>query len=107
MTNTLSSVSPADGYAGDVTPQQAWQWVQAGQAVLVARFVGAGDVDRVNKTVQQALLTAIAIRLESRGPVLYLPTDTDRPRWNALPGEIAKGNEQVAVLQAARVAVNA
>ncbi|QLA82796.1 rhodanese-like domain-containing protein [Acidovorax sp. JMULE5] len=35
MTNTLSSVSPAEGYAGDVTPQQAWQWVQAGQAVLV------------------------------------------------------------------------
>ena len=35
MTNTLSPVSPADGYAGDVTPQQAWQWVQAGQAVLV------------------------------------------------------------------------
>lgn len=35
MTNTLSSVAPADGYAGDVTPQQAWQWVQAGQAVLV------------------------------------------------------------------------
>src|SRR3989344_1812799 len=35
MTNSLSSVSPADGYAGDVTPQQAWQWVQAGQAVLV------------------------------------------------------------------------
>ncbi|RZJ10707.1 MAG: rhodanese-like domain-containing protein [Acidovorax sp.] len=25
----------AEGYAGDVTPQQAWQWVQAGQAVLV------------------------------------------------------------------------
>ena len=35
MTNTLSSVTPAEGYAGDVTPQQAWQWVQAGQAVLV------------------------------------------------------------------------
>ncbi len=32
-----------------------------GQAVLVARFVGAGDADRVNKTVQQALLTAIAM----------------------------------------------
>ncbi|MGD9774987.1 rhodanese-like domain-containing protein [Diaphorobacter sp.] len=26
---------PADGYAGDVTPQLAWQWVQAGQAVLI------------------------------------------------------------------------
>jgi putative MATE family efflux protein len=32
-----------------------------GQAVLVARYVGAGDVDRVNKTVQQALLTALAM----------------------------------------------
>lgn len=28
-------ISPAEGYAGDVTPQQAWQWVEAGQAVLV------------------------------------------------------------------------
>ena len=32
-----------------------------GQAVLVARFVGAGDADRVNKTVQQALITAVAM----------------------------------------------
>ena len=32
-----------------------------GQAVLVARFAGAGDSDRVNKTVQQALVTAIAM----------------------------------------------
>ena len=34
-----------------------------GQAVLVARYVGAGDADRVNRTVQQALLTAIAMYL--------------------------------------------
>jgi rhodanese-related sulfurtransferase len=26
---------PAQGYAGDVTPELAWQWVQAGDAVLV------------------------------------------------------------------------
>lgn len=32
---TEAKISPADGYAGDITPQQAWQWVQAGQAVLV------------------------------------------------------------------------
>jgi putative MATE family efflux protein len=32
-----------------------------GQAVLVARYVGAGDADRVNRTVQQALLTALAM----------------------------------------------
>ena len=32
---TEPMIPPAEGYAGDVTPQQAWQWVQAGQAVLV------------------------------------------------------------------------
>ncbi|MBC5765544.1 rhodanese-like domain-containing protein [Ramlibacter albus] len=26
---------PAEGYAGDVTPELAWQWVQSGEAVLV------------------------------------------------------------------------
>ncbi|SDE27963.1 thiosulfate sulfurtransferase [Paracidovorax valerianellae] len=26
---------PAEGYAGDVSPELAWQWVQSGQAVLV------------------------------------------------------------------------
>ena len=35
MTATEPSFSPAEGYAGDVTPQQAWQWVQAGEAVLI------------------------------------------------------------------------
>ena len=29
------AVQPADGYAGNVLPELAWQWVQAGQAVLV------------------------------------------------------------------------
>jgi rhodanese-related sulfurtransferase len=31
----LNAPLPAEGYAGDVSPQLAWQWVQAGQAVLV------------------------------------------------------------------------
>ncbi|WP_367066325.1 rhodanese-like domain-containing protein [Oryzisolibacter sp. LB2S] len=26
---------PAEGYAGDLSPQLAWQWVQAGRATLV------------------------------------------------------------------------
>lgn len=26
---------PADGYAGDISPQLAWQWVSAGRAVLI------------------------------------------------------------------------
>ena len=28
-------LQPAEGYAGDVGPQLAWQWVQTGQAVMV------------------------------------------------------------------------
>ncbi len=34
MTQDISP-TPAEGYAGDISPQQAWAWVQAGQAVLV------------------------------------------------------------------------
>ena len=29
------TVQPADGYAGDVSSQLAWQWVQEGKAVLI------------------------------------------------------------------------
>ncbi|MDD2609629.1 MAG: rhodanese-like domain-containing protein [Giesbergeria sp.] len=32
---STTDFSPAQGYAGDVTPSVAWQWVQQGQAVLV------------------------------------------------------------------------
>jgi sulfur dioxygenase len=31
----LNQPEPAEGYAGDVSPQLAWQWVESGQAVLV------------------------------------------------------------------------
>jgi len=34
-TNLPDSVPSNLGYAGDVTPQQAWDWVSSGQAVLV------------------------------------------------------------------------
>lgn len=44
-----------------------------GQAVLVARFVGAGDADKVNRTVQQAFLTAVAM-YAVLGPVGYFGT---------------------------------
>ena len=32
---TAGNISPDLGYAGDVTPQQAWDWVSSGQAVLI------------------------------------------------------------------------
>ncbi len=35
MTRADASITPADGYAGDVTPTQAAQWVADGRAVLV------------------------------------------------------------------------
>ena len=33
--NTPDAAPPAAGYAGDVTPEQAWRWWQSGKAVLV------------------------------------------------------------------------
>ena len=35
MVSTHPGFTPADGYAGDVTPAQAAQWVADGQAVLI------------------------------------------------------------------------
>lgn len=35
QTAPLSGVQPAPGYAGDVSPELAWAWVQSGEAVLV------------------------------------------------------------------------
>jgi putative MATE family efflux protein len=59
------------GYEGNAAIGVSWQIflvvivfmasLFTGQAVLVARYVGAGDAERVNRTVQQALLTAIAM----------------------------------------------
>ncbi len=59
------------GYAGNAAIGVSWQIflvvivfmasLFTGQAVLVARFVGAGEADKVNRTVQQALLTAVAM----------------------------------------------
>ena len=34
-TKDFGAVIPAHGYAGDIPPAVAWQWVQAGNAVLV------------------------------------------------------------------------
>ena len=69
------------GYTGNAAIGVSWQIflvvivfmasLFTGQAVLVARFVGAGDDDKVNRTVQQAFLTAIAM-YAVLGPIGYL-----------------------------------
>ena len=42
-----------------------------GMSVLVARFAGAGDVEKVDRVVYQAFLTAIALSLGVMAPVGY------------------------------------
>jgi putative MATE family efflux protein len=42
-----------------------------GMSILVARFVGAGETDKVNRTVYQAFLTAIFIALGVIAPLGY------------------------------------
>ncbi|MFD0667734.1 rhodanese-like domain-containing protein [Ramlibacter sp. MAHUQ-53] len=41
MTASADSILPADGYAGDISPQTAFAWWQAGDAVLVDIRTGA------------------------------------------------------------------
>ena len=43
-----------------------------GMSVLVARFAGAGDEERVNRTVYQAFLTAIFIAVGIMAPIGYV-----------------------------------
>src|ERR1043165_1845648 len=47
-----------------------------GMSVLVARFAGAGDEEKVNRTVYQAFLTAIFIALGILAPIGYLLSPT-------------------------------
>jgi putative MATE family efflux protein len=59
------------GYAGNAAMGVSWQIflviivfvssLFSGMAVLVARFVGANEPEKVNRTVYQALLTAVAL----------------------------------------------
>ncbi|MDB4900269.1 MAG: efflux family protein [Gemmatimonadetes bacterium] len=56
-----------------------------GMSVLVSRFAGAGEVDKVNRTVYQAFLTAIGISLFVMAPVGYLLSPTLLDLVNAAP----------------------
>jgi putative MATE family efflux protein len=70
------------GYAGNAAIGVAWQiflvvivFVSSlftGMSVLVARFAGAGDVDRVNRTVYQAFLAAVALAIGVLAPIGYV-----------------------------------
>jgi putative MATE family efflux protein len=56
-----------------------------GMSVLVARFAGAGDEERVNRTVYQAFLTAIGLALLVIAPAGYLLSPWLLDMVNAAP----------------------
>jgi putative MATE family efflux protein len=69
------------GYAGNAAIGVAWQIfivviafissTFAGMGVLVARFAGAGDEEKVDRVVYQAFLTALGISLGIMAPLGY------------------------------------
>jgi putative MATE family efflux protein len=69
------------GYTGNAAIGVAWQLIIVviifinslftGMSVLVARFAGAGDPDKVDRTVYQAFLTAIGLALLVIAPIGY------------------------------------
>jgi putative MATE family efflux protein len=70
------------GYTGNAAIGVAWQLIIVviifinslftGMSVLVARFAGAGDPDKVDRTVYQAFLTAIGLALLVIAPLGYV-----------------------------------
>jgi putative MATE family efflux protein len=57
----------------------------SGMSVLVARFVGAGDPERVNRTVYQAFLTALALSFGVLAPLGFLLAPSLLSLVNATP----------------------
>ncbi len=56
-----------------------------GMSVLVARFAGAGDTERVNRTVYQAFLTAVVLAVGVLAPAGYFLAPTLLDVVNAAP----------------------
>jgi putative MATE family efflux protein len=70
------------GFTGNAAVGVSWQIflviivfissIFTGMAVLVARFAGANDHDKVNRTVYQAFLTAVVIAVGIMAPIGYV-----------------------------------
>lgn len=83
------------GFRGNAAIGVAWQIfiivivfitsLFTGMSVLVARFAGAGDEDKVNRTVYQAFLTALGISLLIMAPLGYFLSPSLLDLVNAAP----------------------
>lgn len=84
------------GFQGNAAIGVAWQIflvvivfitsLFTGMAVLVARFAGADEPDKVNRTVYQAFLTAVVLSLGVMAPVGYFASPWLLELVNAAPG---------------------
>jgi putative MATE family efflux protein len=84
------------GYQGNAAIADAWQSIIivisfimslfTGMSVLVARFAGAGDEEKVDRTVYQAFLTATGLSLLIMAPLGYILAPTLLDLMNATPG---------------------
>jgi putative MATE family efflux protein len=83
------------GYTGNAAIGVAWQIfivvivfitsLFTGMSVLVARFAGAGDEEKVNHTVYQAFLTAVGISVLIMAPLGYVLSPSLLDLVNAAP----------------------
>ena len=83
------------GFKGNAAIGVSWQIflvvivfmtsVFTGMGVLVARFVGAGDEEKADRTVYQAFLTAIAMSLFIMAPIGYVASPALLDFVNAAP----------------------
>ena len=83
------------GYTGNAAIGVSWQVflvvivfiasLYSGMGVLVARFAGAGDEDKVNRTVYQAFLTSLVLSVGILAPVGYVLSPALLDFVNAAP----------------------
>ncbi len=88
------------GFRGNAAIGVAWQIflvviifitsLFTGMSVLVSRFAGAGDEDKVNRTVYQAFLTAIGLSVLIMAPVGYFASPALLRLVNATPAVAAE-----------------
>lgn len=84
------------GFKGNAAIGVSWQIflvvivfissIFTGMSILVARFAGAGETDKVNRTVYQAFLTGIFIALAVIAPIGYFVSPMLLNLVNAEPG---------------------
>jgi len=96
------------GYTGNAAIGVSWQIflvvivfissLFTGMSVLVARFAGAGDSDKVNRTVHQALLTALALSLGVFAPLGYVLTPYLLDVVNAAPAVQAEAQSYLRIM---------